>query len=349
MTKKFIFTTDQHYHLFTEFSTPDDTYVTSRFKEQIDSLKQTFELARKHKADLIFGGDLFHKRGAVDTRVFNQVFHVFASNPDVTVHMVRGNHDSVTNSLYTESSIDTFDALPNVSVYSTPEVYVSNLVNILFIPYGDETDVLKEAIKEFRVSESRTSILVGHLGLEGASTGLNSHRLSGAFTLGDLRPEAFDFILLGHYHKPQNLGGHPYFIYGGSATQNSFSDEGDAHGVHLITVEEDRLENSIEFIPLDAKGFVTIKGGSIPPNIDEIIEKNYVRFIGTKEQAKAVDKIVEEESLNTFRVMIERDYTQQARIGIDSSSSPEEVTREYASQYFPNAVEEGLECLREAK
>ena len=111
---KFLFFTDSHFHLFTDYSKPDNEYVNDRFKEQIGALQEVFDIARKEQATIIFGGDLFHKRNAVNTIVYNEVFGVFAKNKDVGVLLLRGNHDATTNSLYTDSSVDTFNYLANV-------------------------------------------------------------------------------------------------------------------------------------------------------------------------------------------------------------------------------------------
>ena len=144
---KFIFFTDSHFHLFTNYAKPDKFYPNDRFREQIEALQKVFDIAKEEKATVIFGGDLFHKRNAVDTRVYNEVFKVFARNQDVDVLLLRGNHDATTNSVYTDSSIDTFDYLPNVSVFTSFGVAEKNNVNIIFTAYGDETEEIKEFIK----------------------------------------------------------------------------------------------------------------------------------------------------------------------------------------------------------
>src|SRR5699024_69461 len=220
---KFIFFTDSHFHLFTNYAKPDEFYYNDRFREQIEALQEVFNIAKEEEAIVIFGGDLFHKRNAVDTRVYNEVFKVFARNKDVAVLMIRGNHDATTNSIYTDSSIDTFNYLPNVTVFTAFGAIEKNNVNIVFTAYGDETEEIKEYIKS-NVQEDKVNVLVGHLGVEGSLTGKGSHRLEGAFGYQDLQPELYDFILLGHYHRRQYFQ-NPNHFYGGSLMQQSFSDE----------------------------------------------------------------------------------------------------------------------------
>ena len=338
---KFIFFTDSHFHLFANYAKPDDDYVNDRFKEQIEALQKVFDIAREEKAKIIFGGDLFHKRNSVDTRVYNKVFETFANNQDIKVYMVRGNHDAVSNSLYTDSSIDIFETLPNVEVTKTLRSEpLSSKVQLTMCAYGDETEEIKEFIKE-SYQEGKVNILVGHLGVEGSLTGKGSHRLEGAFGYQDLLPDKYDFILLGHFHRRQYFQ-NPNHLYGGSLLQQSFSDEQEANGVHLI--DTDKL--TTEFIPLDTRKFITIQGNNVPNNIDDLVEEgNFIRFIGTPEQAKQINLNKEQE--DNIEVQVKKEYTVEKRIDSDVSDDPLTIASTYAKQYSPESENEILECLKE--
>ena len=338
---KFIFFTDSHFHLFTNYAKPDEDYVNDRFKEQIESLQKVFDIAREEKAKVIFGGDLFHKRNSVDTRVYNKVFETFANNQDIKVYMVRGNHDAVSNSLYTDSSIDIFETLPNVEVAKTLRSEpLSSKVQLTMCAYGDETEEIKEFIKD-SYQEGKVNVLVGHLGVEGSLTGKGSHRLEGAFGYQDLLPDNYAFILLGHYHRRQYFT-NPNHFYGGSLMQQSFSDEQESNGIHLI--DTDKL--TTEFIPLDTRKFITIQGDNVPNNIDDLVEEgNFIRFIGTPEQAKQINLNKEQE--DNIEVQVKKEYTVEKRIDSDVSDDPLTIASTYAKQYTPESEQEILECLKE--
>ena len=336
---KFIFFTDSHFHLFTNYAKPDKFYPNDRFREQIEALQKVFDIAKEEKATVIFGGDLFHKRNAVDTRVYNEVFKVFARNQDVDVLLLRGNHDATTNSVYTDSSIDTFDYLPNVSVFTSFGVAEKNNVNIVFTAYGDETEEIKDYIKD-NVQEGKVNILVGHLGVEGSLTGKGSHRLEGAFGYQDLQPELYDFILLGHYHRRQYFQ-NPNHFYGGSLMQQSFSDEQEANGVHLIDTEK----MTTEFIPIKTRKFITVQGDNIPENIEELVEQgHFIRFIGTPEQAKALEL---DEVESNVQVQMKKKYTVEKRIDSEVTDDPVTIASSYADKYYPEAKDKIVECLKE--
>ena len=338
---KFIFFTDSHFHLFTNYAKPDDEFVNDRFKEQVKALQKVFDIAREEKADVIFGGDLFHKRNSVDTRVYNKVFEVLAINRDIDVYMLRGNHDSVTNSLYTSSSIEPIGYLPNVHIFSSTDTFSFTDVNLVFEPYGDETEEIKEHIKG-SYDENKTNILVAHLGVEGSLTGKGSHRLEGAFGYQDLLPDNYAFILLGHYHRRQYFT-NPNHFYGGSLMQQSFSDEQESNGVHLI--DTDKL--TTEFIPINTRRFITIQGEDIPENFDQLIEEdNFIRVIGTANHAKVLEM---DESMKdkNVEVQIKKEYTVEKRIDSDVSDDPLTIASTYAKQYSPESENEILECLKE--
>ena len=336
---KFIFFTDSHFHLFTNYAKPDEFYYNDRFREQIEALQEVFNIAKEEEAIVIFGGDLFHKRNAVDTRVYNEVFKVFARNKDVAVLMIRGNHDATTNSIYTDSSIDTFNYLPNVTVFTACGAIEKNNVNIVFTAYGDETEEIKEYVKS-NVQEDKVNVLVGHLGVEGSLTGKGSHRLEGAFGYQDLQPELYDFILLGHYHRRQYFS-NPNHFYGGSLMQQSFSDEQEANGVHLI--DTDKLTTT--FIPINTRKFITVQGDNIPENIEELVEQgHFIRFIGTPEQAKALEL---DEVESNVQVQMKKKYTVEKRIDSEVTDDPVTIASSYADKYYPEAKDKIVECLKE--
>ena len=345
---KFVFFTDSHFHLFTNYAKPDDEYVNDRFREQMEALQKVYDIAREHKAKVIFGGDLFHKRNSVDTRVYNKVFEVIAGQQTYDkiphTYILRGNHDSVTNSLYTDSSIEPLGLVPGIEVIDTPESHMFIDENgkefyITFVPYGDETEEIKQYIKDNNVP-GKVNILVGHLGVEGSLTGKGSHRLEGAFGYQDLQPELYDFILLGHYHRRQYFN-NPNHLYGGSLMQQSFSDEQEANGVHLV--DTDKITTT--FIPIETRKFITVQGDSIPEDIEALVEQgHFIRFIGTPEQAKALEL---DEVESNVQVQMKKKYTVEKRIDSEVTDDPVTIASSYADKYYPEAKDKIVECLKE--
>ena len=333
---------DTHFHNWTEFSKPDEEYANSRLAEQIQALESVFNMAQKEDAIVLFAGDLFHKRQSVDTRVFNAVFDMFEKYSDVVVHGIPGNHDKVTNSLYSDSSIDTFNHIPNTTIYTEMEQISVGDVALTMIPYGDEVEEIKEYLNSVEVEEDKINILVAHLGVSGSLVGSGGHRLEGAFTYTDLQPDKFDYIMLGHYHRPQELQGNMNHVYVGVLTQNTFSDEGHAPGVVMIDTDKGIIERK----EIASTKFITVDGANIPEDIEEVIETSYVRFRGSREQARALENVTED--LSNIRISVEELKEVETRIEIDSSTDPVTITEKYMEEYYPNSKDKAMECIREA-
>ena len=343
--KKRVCFSDFHAHIFEDFAKPDPEFVNDRFRAQMDTLQKVYDIAREHNAELDFAGDLFHKRGKIDDIVFNAVYDVIARNKDVKTRLVRGNHDSRTNQTVTEHWLKTFQYLPHVEVYDVPDWEITDDGVLFFaVPYSDDTEYLKSKIEEFAEiarKDTRPSVLVAHLGVDGSETGRYSHRLEGAFKIGDLFPDVFTYVVLGHYHKRQFLGGLDNIFYVGNTIQTSFSDEGQEKGVFLIDFEKG---GKPEFIPIQNKQFITLT--HIPENAQELIDNNYVRFVIPQQLATAVE--VYKEETDNIRVEVQREYKTETRIDIGVDSSEEQIVEAYTKEFYPEITELALDILKEA-
>jgi len=347
MSKLVVFS-DFHAHIFEDFAKPDPEYVNDRFRAQIATLYQVFDIARQHGARVLFTGDLFHKRAKIDDIVFNTVYDVFAENEDVPVYMVRGNHDARTNATVTEHWLKTFRHLKHVTVIDTPEgVYVPDEDGDYFIygiPYSDDTEYLKQKIVEFKQhceSQDIPGVLAAHIGVDGSETGRYSHRLEGAFKVGDLFPDVFTYVALGHYHKRQFLAGLLNTFYTGNTIQTSFSDEGQDKGVMLIDFEKG---GQPEFIPILNKKFITLT--EVNKDTQQLVDNNYVRFVVSKDVAQEIE-VFKEESDN-IRVEVQKEYKTDTRIAIDMDSSEKQIVEAYANEYYPDSTSIALDILQEA-
>lgn len=338
---------DFHAHIFHDFAKPDAEYVNDRFRAQMETLQKVFDIAREKEAVLLFAGDLFHNRSKLEDIVFNNVYKVFAENPDVRTYLLKGNHDAKNNTTDSPHWLETFKYLDHVTVMDKAQSYtnVKHNIEFLALPYTDDTAHLKGKVPEF-VEEATDSgyhsILTAHVGVEGSEVGRHSHRLEGAFTVQDLRPDVFDFVILGHYHKRQFLGGTDNMFYVGNTIQSSFSDEGQDKGVFYIDLDEDNAKP--EFIPITNKQFITLD--SIDENTQEQVDNNYVRFILPHDQAQEVEIFRQED--DNIRVELQKEYKTDTRIDIDVDSSEDQIVKSYTDEYYPESTDVALEILKEA-
>lgn len=123
--------------------------------------------------------------------------------------------------------------------------------------------------------------------------------------------------------------------------QQSFSDEQEANGVHLI--DTDKLTTT--FIPINTRKFITVQGDSIPEDIEALVEQgHFIRFIGTPEQAKALEL---DEVESNVQVQMKKKYTVEKRIDSEVTDDPVTIASSYADKYYPEAKDKIVECLKE--
>jgi len=350
---KVVFFSDFHAHVFEDFAKPDEEYVNDRFRAQIETLQQVFQLARENEAVLVFGGDLFHSRSRLEDVVFNNVYRVFAENNDIPTYLVRGNHDSKQNTTGTEHWLETFKYLPHVTVFAKPDKCAIGELDVMLyaIPYSDDVDYLKSKITEFAeydVKDSDNSmnhLLVAHVGVDGSEVGKHSHRLEGAFSVSDMYPDMFDVVALGHYHKRQFLDGRDNIFYAGNTIQSSFSDEGQDKGVFLIDFDNLKEPNFIQFIPIENKKFITLT--DVDENTQELVDNNYVRFILPQDKAQEVETFKEDN--DNIRLEVQKTYTTDTRINIDMESNEHQIVEAYTKEFYPDVTDVALDVLKEAE
>lgn len=332
-----VFFTDFHAHLFMEFAKHDDEFYTDRFKEQCGVLERILKYAADNKYGVVFGGDLFHKRGAVDVRVMSKIYGLFQKyTPDIPhTYLLRGNHDSYDNSMGSVSSLDTFNALPHTQVISNPRVVnlADNGINLYFMPYGEDVPAMKAWLKEQAESlPNGYNVLVAHLGTDGARQGRSTHRLAQAFAPGDLYPDKFDQVYIGHIHLRQQITDNMF--YGGSTMQLSFNDEGQEKGFDTLT------GTTWEFHPIATRQFVTL------PEWDDTLAKehanDFVRLRVPEEAAKSI------ETTSNVRVEAQVEVKTETRIDINADDSPDAVVTKFMDKSYPDYKQLALDVLTEA-
>lgn len=114
-------------------------------------------------------------------------------------------------------------------------------------------------------------IATGHLFAAGA-TASDSEKQIHVGTLGhipvNMFPEVFDYIALGHIHRPQTVGGLPYVRYSGSPIPLSFSEANDGKHVLLLKAQPSKSVTITE-IPIPCfRPLLRIQGTP-----DEVIKK----------------------------------------------------------------------------
>lgn len=339
---------DLHAHPFTDFAEPDDITGNSRLTSIVNCLKfmreYCVENGIKYALD---AGDIFHKRKAVDTETFNLVFNEIKAfgEAGIKVIMIPGNHNQVDNSDLPSHSIEPFKEIPNVTVLDRFEPFEIDDFIVFPAPYSKNAEMVKKAIDEYAYTTTnegleKKSILLAHLGVSGAFVGKSSYAMADSFTVEDLMPHAFRFVVLGHFHKYQDLGGHHHVFYTGAPIQHNFNDSDQDKGCWVLDLEDGKKE----FVEIPSPKFITVTDWkSVDP---KTLEGNFVRYQVSSDEVEELAESLPENSKH--RLEVQKVYEEDKRVDVDFSMSFEEIVEKYAEEFNAEAKEVGLEILREA-
>lgn len=349
---------DLHLDFYTNYSEPiKGTNSNDRTEHQFDILKQIINIANSRHSPLVFAGDFFNERGQVDVRVYNRAVDILVHNLAVPMIMVAGNHDQIDNTPVPETSIDSLQYLvfenknASISVYKEVQTVTLGNIEYTLLPYSEDVPTFKEdlhAVTDTTLTEKgHRGLLIAHIGVDGATSGKYNHRLGGAYGLGDLEPDKFDQIFIGHYHDRQALAGNVCYV--GSTIPNSFNDEGLEKGIYLY----DGNTNEKEFMPLKSKLFLTLNLEDLPKNIksDEdltaLLRTNYYKVVSSsQEKVKELQQKSNEEDLYVnFEVKAETTIT--SRLGIDPQAGAKEIVEAYTDKFHPAVTKQALNVLEQ--
>lgn len=235
----------------------------------------------------------------------------------------------------------------------------SEEVEVVAIPYSKDKNFILSSIKSFRekCTDSKSAILLTHLGISGGVTGSGMYVMSDEYNLKELSPELWKYIVLGHYHRPQLLCNNTFYC--GTPVQNSFNDEvKEGNGYNGFFIIDTSKRYDIEFVPLIAPRFVTVSSvEDLEGFTQDFLENNYVRVKTKAENVEEVKELLgqfgKEEALNEVRLELEKSYITEARSDINVSMSFEDTIKTYVAEKCPDDVKKlkienlGLEILSE--
>ena len=342
---------DLHAHNFKEFDKASDRSGSYRLDTTLDCIFFMKQYCIDNGiSTVLFGGDMFHVRSKVNTMVYNACYDAIKSLAEVCeIHMIPGNHDDYDNSDTPTHSLHPFKEIPNVYVYDTPAVVnlAGGQATLFALPFSKNTTRCKEWISEISImaTESNNPILLAHLGVWGATVGSHSYPLPEAYTVEDLYPEVFKYVVLGHFHKRQFLGDYPRAFYCGAPIQHSFNDEGEDKGFYIIDTSK---RWDVQFVAIPNPKFVTIKMPCTKGLLETLAEQgDYVRVQVNEEELQQFLSIVPHNLM--YKVELQKSYEQETRVDVKIGMSFEEIVSAYADEFYPDAKDIGLKILNEVE
>ncbi len=251
---RFIHTADWHLgRLFHAVHLTDDqSYVLDQFVDLVADVRP---------AAVLIAGDVYD-RGVPPTdavELLNDVLQRIVRGLGVPIVMIAGNHDSPTRlgfgaELLAAEGLHVAGGVPAAGALSVPLVDDDGLVLVQAIPYADPVEVraalhdpdvqtheqamaaLLARAREAASHDGR-GVLVAHAFVAGADTSDSERPLTvgGAGTVPAALFDGFDYVALGHLHRPQTAGGGTV-RYAGSLLTYSFDEAAQTKSVSIVEI-----------------------------------------------------------------------------------------------------------------
>ena len=307
---KFVHIADMHFDSPFVNLSDKDILGDLRRLEQRKVFKRVIEYIKQNKIEYLFiSGDLYeHKYVKLST--IEYINNLFKEIPNTKIFISPGNHDPyLKNSYYNK-----FNWNKNVKIFHSEIEKIEN-EDIDVYGYGfDDFYCTDCGIEKLEVKDlNKINILIIHGTLNGASI---EEKQYNSITRKILEEKRFDYIALGHIHKPDY---NDNIVYPGSTISLGFDELGE-HG--MVVGEIQKGEVTLEFIPLDEEKFKEIEMDVTDIlSKEELIEKINELEIQNNEYVKIILKGNRNFEINKYdllkyikeeRIIKIKDYTQIA-------------------------------------
>ncbi len=268
------------------------TGTSSRVRDFLDRMDEVVDYALENQADVaIFAGDAFKTRDPDPTQQREFALRLKRLAENMPVLLLVGNHD-LPGMASKATSVDIFGVLdvPHVIVGSEPAGQVVETRRgpffLAWMPYpmrnrlltqdqnrgksvAELDQALRTAVSTLVEDLARQAavhemprVLCGHFSVAEAKLGSERSVMLGrdvAVYKSELAEPVWDYVALGHIHKHQdvNADAYPSVVYSGSLERIDFGEEKEIKG--FCWVELAREETEWNFVPVDARPFLTIR------------------------------------------------------------------------------------------
>lgn len=244
----------------------------SMIDDQKYILNQILEIIDKEKPDaLIIAGDVYDKQvPSIEAVELLDSFISDISKRKTTTFIISGNHDSAERLAFGSSlmAMGKIYISPvyngKISKYTLKDDFGS--ANFYLLPFvkpshvkrffPDEkiesyTDAIRVVVDNLKLDTSEINILIAHQFVTGASRSESEEISVGGLDNVDASVfEGFDYVALGHIHRPQKIGTER-IRYCGTPLKYSFSEVNDTKSVSIIEInsKEDFNLRTIPLVP----------------------------------------------------------------------------------------------------
>lgn len=244
---KFVHIADMHFDSPFVNLSDKDILGDLRRMQQRKAFKKVIEYCKENEVEYLFiSGDLYEDK-YVKLSTIEYMNQLLKEIPMVQVVIAPGNHDPYTKSSY----YNKFNWNENVKIFKSKIEKIEN-GEIVIHGYGfDDFYCTNCGIEEYEIENTnKINILVMHGTLDGASI---EEKQYNSITRKLLQEKKFDYVAMGHIHKPDY---NTNIAYPGSTISLGFDELGE-HGMVVGEIEKNKLQ--LEFVPLDEEEFKEIE------------------------------------------------------------------------------------------
>ena len=275
----------------------------SMIEDQKYILEKIVEIVKEEKVDgILLAGDIYDKiyPSAEAVALFDS-FLVHLAKEEIRIFVISGNHDSPERIAFLGEltkkagvhlsqvyngkidAIDMEDEFGKVHIYLLPFIKPVHVRH--FFPEEkilNYTDAMEVIIRNMNLNTEDRNILVAHQFVTGAGRSDSEEISVGGLDNVEVDVfEDFDYVALGHIHRPQNMGSQKV-RYSGTPLKYSFSEWQDEKSITIIQLgEKDNLD--IKVIPLiPRQDMVKIRGTFLevmnPVNFPKLEVNSYLHI-----------------------------------------------------------------------
>lgn len=244
---KFVHLADLHLDAKFDSLSAIDGLPQKRRLEQRKALKDVIEYIKENNIKLfLISGDLY-EQNYIRKSSIEYINKLFEEIPDTKIFIAPGNHDPyIKNSFYA-----TYNWSKNVHIFNE-NIEKIDFEDAHIYGFGFTDFYCKQSeIEEIQVDEPNDiNILITHGSLDGGSDELREYNPLRQTKLKQLN---FDYIALGHIHKPYyNEEKNQKIFYPGSTISLGFDELG-KHGILVGNIEKNNLQ--VEFKTIDPRQY----------------------------------------------------------------------------------------------
>ena len=263
---KFVHIADMHFDRPFVNLSDKDILGNLRRLEQRKIFKKVIDYIKENKIEyFLISGDLYEHK-YVKQSTIEYINNLFKEIPKTKIYIAPGNHDPYLKNSYYHK----FEWCDNVKIFhSKIEKIETDKIDIY--GYGfDDFYCYNSGIDELKIeNKEKINILITHASLDG---GYDDEKNYNNISSKKLKEKGFDYVALGHIHKPDyHTSENQKIVYPGSTAALGFDEPG-KHGMIIGDLKKEELK--LQFIPLDEECF-TKKEIDVTSIIskEELIEK----------------------------------------------------------------------------